>query len=123
APGRTAQPAGVGELRGQRARARAPDLQLADDRALGFEHLHAGCGQHDALVGQRVVAPEAHPQIGALDAVERYAAVLRKAGRTDRQRVDAAVDPAVGIVDQVKDGADVLAAAHVLAAFGAVDSI
>src|ERR1700694_2865972 len=121
-PRRAPQPAGIGQLRSERPRARAADLQLPDHRALGLEHLHAGGRQHDALVRQRVVAAEAYPQVGALNAVQRHAAVLGKPGRADGQRVDAAVDAAVGVVDQVEDRADVLAPAHVLTAFGAVDS-
>src|SRR6185437_16602644 len=71
----------------------------------------------------RVVATEADPEVGALDAVERHSAVLGKAGGAHGQRVDAAVDAAVGVVDQVQDRADVLAASHVLAAFRAVDAV
>ena len=79
-PRRASQPSIVGKLRRESAASRAADLQLADDRALRFEHLHARGRQHDALVRQRVVAAEAHPEVGALDAFERHAAVLREAG-------------------------------------------
>ena len=56
-----AEPAWIGQLGRERARAGASDLQLANDRTLRLEHLHAGGRQHDALVRQRVVAAEAHP--------------------------------------------------------------
>ena len=121
--GRAAQPAVVGQLGGERAGAGAADLELADDRALGFEHLHARGRKHDPFVRQRVVAPEADPQVRALDPVERHTPVLGEARRADGQRIDAAIDPTVGVVDEVEDRAYVLAASHVLAAVRAVDAV
>ena len=96
---------------------------MADDRALGFEHLHAGSRQHHALVGQWVVAPEGHHQVGALDPLQRHSPVLGEAGRADGQRIDPAVDAGVGPVDQAEHGAHVLATTHVLAAVRAVDAV
>src|SRR6266571_702647 len=121
--GWAAKPTRVRQLCRQRSSSWAADLQLADDRALRLEHLDAGRGQGDAFVREGVVAPEADPQVGALDPVERHAAVFGEAGGANGQGVDAAVDPAICVVDQVEDGADVLAPPHVLAAFGAVDAV
>ena len=75
-----AQPSRVRQLGRERTGARAADLQLADHRTLRLEHLHAGGRKHDALVRQRVVPAKAHPEVGALDSLERHAAVFGEAG-------------------------------------------
>jgi len=58
---RGTKPGRVGQLRGERAGARAADLELADAGPLRLEHLHARGRQDDALVRQRVVAAKADP--------------------------------------------------------------
>ena len=120
---RAAQPAGVCQLRSKCACARAADLELPDHRALGLEHLNRGRGQDHAFIGERVVAAERNPQVRALDAVKRHPAVLGEAGRANRQRIDAAVDPSVRVIDQMQLRAHVFTATHVLTAIRAMDAV